>query len=364
MTAQDRISTGEAWAAFCDELKEAGQLLLHPDNPTDSFTQAEGVRYLTRLLRMGFENFIEYRDPLFPELRRSAHETIKLGGDNPDNFYSNAAIDGRCEYRITGTRGTVHYLGFGTQEGNYGKGGTLQTSGYLEAKDMQIKDDGSFEVIASVTEQPGKNWLPMSEKSSMLLVRQTFADRKTEVPAELKVERIGQEHDYPRPWSAERMERGLNAALAYVTGSVKLFLTWTHEFSTYEPNTFKMLDPQRALRVGGDPNIRYFYGMYEFAEDEALIVETPVPDCDFWNIQLCNFWMESFDYRYFPVHLNSHMAQAKPDGSVAVIVAHEVLDKPNAICTAGHKDGVLMWRWIGAADHPVPAVRKVKLAEL
>ena len=83
----------------------------------------EGLRYLTRLTRAGLEAFVEYNDPAFPILRRMVHETVKMGADNPDNHYFNAQISGNYEYRISGKRNTVHYLGFFTQNGNYGTTG-------------------------------------------------------------------------------------------------------------------------------------------------------------------------------------------------------------------------------------------------
>ena len=51
--------------------------------PQDPFSQAEGMRYLTRLTRAGLEAFVEYTDPAFPVLRRMVHETVKMGADNP-----------------------------------------------------------------------------------------------------------------------------------------------------------------------------------------------------------------------------------------------------------------------------------------
>ncbi|NED60210.1 hypothetical protein G3I15_04630, partial [Streptomyces sp. SID10244] len=127
------------------------------------------------LTRAGLEAFVEYADPRAPVLRRMIHETAKMGSDNPDNHYLNATIDGTLDYRITGTRGTVDYLGFGTQEGNYGEGGQMPTTGYVEAADLDIGPDGRFELVLSATEREG-NWLPMTSGTGLLIVRQTFAD--------------------------------------------------------------------------------------------------------------------------------------------------------------------------------------------
>src|SRR5512145_3430406 len=127
-----RIMDGTTWDEFCDALKAAGAVVL--SGPADPLDRAEGWRYLTRLTRAALETFVEAADPSAPEFRRTAHETIKMGMDNPDNVYLSAPVNGAFEYRIRGRRGTVHYLGFGTQKGNYGATGSLNTTGYLEAQ--------------------------------------------------------------------------------------------------------------------------------------------------------------------------------------------------------------------------------------
>ena len=119
----EMIVSGKAWEEFCDNLKKAGGAILYPGTPKDPFQQAEGVRYLSRLTRAALEAFVEYNDPAFPRLRRMVHETVKMGADNPDNYYMNAQINGQFEYRIVGNRNNVHYLGFFTQNGNYGTTG-------------------------------------------------------------------------------------------------------------------------------------------------------------------------------------------------------------------------------------------------
>src|SRR5262245_12914270 len=151
----DRIMTGQTWADFCDALKRAGDVVLRQGSPKDPFDRAEGFRYLSRLTRVALESYVEFADPLAPVLRRPAHETVKIGADNPDNYYQSAAISGRCRYRIRGTRGTVYYLGFGTYAGSYGSKGRMAQTGYLEGKDLQIAADGSFEINLSCDEQPG-----------------------------------------------------------------------------------------------------------------------------------------------------------------------------------------------------------------
>jgi hypothetical protein len=69
------------------------------------------------------------------------------------------------------------------------------------------------------------------------------------------------------------------------------------------------------------------------------------PDCDSWNFQLNNYWMESLDYRYFTVCINRASAIYQPDGSVKLTVAHRDPGVPNWIDTCGHREGTMCWRW-------------------
>ena len=359
-----RVVSGRAWDEFCDTLKAAGAALSFPGAPRDPFNQAEGYRYLTRLARGGLMAFVEYADPRAPVLHRVAHETVKLGSDNPDNYYQTAAIRGDFDYRISGRRNTVTYLGFGTQSGHYGQGGGMPPTGYVEAGELDIDEDGSFELIVSSRPHDG-NWLPMTAESGTLIVRQTFLDRDTEVPAELHIERINCPDDRkrPRPLTPEQIDEGLRSASTLVAGAAMLFANWARGFQKHS-NALPMFDPDVSLAAGGDPNIVYYHSHWAVGEDEALVIEATPPECEHWNFQLNNYWMESLDYRYHTIHTNKHLAHREEDGSIRLIVAHEDPGLPNWLETAGHASGTMCFRWIRAAEHPQPRTRLVKLADL
>ena len=358
-----RAMDGRSWDDFCDTLKKAGHdIVLAPTAPTGELDRAEGWRYLARLTRGALESFLEAADTQAPAFSRAVHETIKMGMDNPDNIYLAAPVNGNYTYRITGTRGTVHYLGFGAQAGGYGKTASLDTSGYLEAKDMQINADGSFEIIASSEPQPGKNWLQMVPESRLIQVRQTRLDHKKEIPAQVKIVRIDGANQ-PRHLSAERVDNALKGAGFFVSGSAGLFAQWTEDFRKH-PNTLPRFNSEKALAAGGDPNIAYYHGYFSLADDEALVVEFTPPECDFWNLQLANYWLESLDYRYFPVHVNKGTAQYNADGSVRVVISKQQMATPNWLDTCGRNEGTLCLRWIRASEHPQPQARVVKISDL
>ncbi|MBE9538551.1 MAG: DUF1214 domain-containing protein [Proteobacteria bacterium] len=358
-----RVLSGETWADFCDALKEAGELVNAEAAPIDAFTRAEGYRYLTRMLRAGLESFLEFGDSSFPSLRCPVHETIKMGADNPDNYYQSASINPQFDYKITGTRGTVDYLGFGTVINRYSTGGGMKTDGFLDSRDMEIGPDGRLEVIVSQKKQAG-NWLPMGPETNSINVRQTFQDRDNETRAEIKMVRVGAEGDRPEPLTPEKLDRALQGAVQFVKNTTGLFEAWAEGFLP-TTNEVAPADQNFCQAIGGDPNIYYFHSAWELADDEAMVIEAKsIPECQTWNFVLQNWWMESLDYRHHKIHFNKHTASYEEDGSVKIIVAHQQPDHPNWVETAGHNRGTLCWRWIGAQEHPPVAARVVKFSEL
>ncbi|MCP4842282.1 MAG: DUF1214 domain-containing protein [Halieaceae bacterium] len=361
--AEKRVIDGTAWDEFCDALKDAGKIIRSEKAPKDAFNQAEGYRYLARLLRGGLESFLEFRDPLFPQLRCGAHETIKLGADNPDNRYESAPINPAYDYRITGTRGTVNYLGISSIINRYAVDGTMEVTGHIDHRQMDLGPNGEIDIILSKEEKPG-NWLPLGESANSITVRQTFQDRENEARAELKIERIGAKDDRPAPLTAEKLQRGLQGAVMFVHGSAKMFEDWAESFLP-TLNDLPPADQDYCQSIGGDPNIFYFHSAWELEDDEVFIIEAPeIPECQTWNFQLDNWWMESLDYRHHTIHVNKHTAHYEADGSVRVVVSHSNPGVPNWIETAGHKKGTMCWRWIGADKHPTLNSRVAKLSEL
>lgn len=338
----ERIASGRAWEEFCDGLKAAGGSLFYPGAPTDPFQQAEGIRYLSRLTRGGLEAFIEYSDPAFPVFRRTTNETVKMGADNPDNHYYNAQVNGKYEYKITGKRNTIDYIGFFTQNGNYGTTGGLAPCGALDHKQLVLEEDGSFEIILS-KERKGKNWLKIEEETTLCMVRQTFLDKSKEIPAEIKIENLDG-RKVPDPITPTMVDEGLKTVSLFVAGASMLFSKWAKGFQKHT-NQLPLFDPEVSNAAGGDASIIYYHSHWKLANNEMLLIEVKPPDCDSWNFQLNNYWMESLDYRYFNVCINKASAVYEPDGSVKVYVAHANPGHPNWIETCGHTEGTMCWRW-------------------
>ena len=350
-----------AWHAFCDALRQLGDLV--EESAESDLERAEGYRYLTRLLRLALEMQLEHGNVDNPSFFSLSHETAKIGADNPDNVYLNAAISGHHAYEITGSPGDARYLSFATKENRYAIDGRMISTGEVDKAGLDLGDDGSLRLLVSAEPLEG-NWLPMKPTSNMLIVRQTFDDRSREAPARLQIRRLGSALA-ERGLDSERLEEGLSQALAFVSGTAKTFLGWVERFERAHRNQFQIGDQRFFQAAGGDPNICYVYAFWQLEADEVLQVVSRVPRCELWNFQLTNLWMESLDYRFYPVHLNQSGAMLDDDGWLRIHVSQQrVAGLANNLVTLGHRRGVMLMRWVGADEHPLPELRRMKLSEV
>lgn len=358
--ASDDVAPERAWSEFCEAIRLASDVIVADAAPLDPLDRSEGYRYLSRLVRAGLEGCLEYADPGAPELLRLCHETVKMGADNPDNVYLSAPVHPDFEYRIRGTRGSVHYLGIGTYEGGYGANGSMPPAGYLTLG-READPNHPIDILVSRRPSDGPH-LSLSERSRSLVIRQTFLDRQAEIPARLRIVRVDGPAT-PQPLTAARLSRGLRGAGRFVQGCSKLFAGWTSGLARV-PNQLPLFEPAMAAAAGGAEDITYYHGYWQLAEDELLVIDLQPPVCDYWNFQLNNHWMESLDYRYHTIALNKHSAQARPDGSVRLIVAHRDPGLGNWIDTCAHRRGTMCLRWVRAQSRPAPITRVFAWDEL
>ena len=343
------------WRKFCAQLAEAGDVLARPSSPTTALDQAEGLRYLSRLARTALNMLVDSADPDFPRLFLLCDDKIKIGADNPDNLYQQCVVRGDRTYRITGKRNSVPYFSIGSKANRYAIDGTMASTGEIEFAHMEFGPDGTFEIIVSKEQQPG-NWLPMADDTTLLIVRQTFDDKHAQVPADIKVERISEGPAAPALLTPELIEQQLMASAAWAKGTANTFANWSEWFKAH-PNQFYDAPQEIFWKAGGDPNIWYGHFYFDLQPGEALVIESPVPDCRMWNLQIDNWWMESLDYRYLPACINAGNAVYRDDGSVRIVLSAEDPGESNWLTTHGHSEGHLLLRWVRAASHPIPRLR-------
>ena len=112
----DRLTTGEAWNDFCENLKRAGDQIL-ASAPANDFDRAEGYRYLARLTHHFLRSPLDEPDPAKAVLSTTSP---KIGLDNPDYVYAGARLSPDYTYRLTGDLNDVALLGIGVFSGALG----------------------------------------------------------------------------------------------------------------------------------------------------------------------------------------------------------------------------------------------------
>jgi hypothetical protein len=325
--------------------------------PDDDFDRAEGLRYVGRIARHALQNFMEERDAEAPVIAALP----KLGGDNPDYVYTSAALSGEYTYRLRGHLGESSYLGIGSYAGEVGTDEGLTCSGYLEGHGLTVDSDGRYEVLISCEKQEG-NWLPMESATTQLMIRELMLDRRNQQSGTFAIERVGAD-DGGRPLDPLRYTGQLAGAGAYVEGAIAQFLAWTDAFAA-NPNTVPRIPDALQVAAQGDPNTHYYGGYFEVAPEEALVIEIVPPECEYWNLQLCNHWLESLDFTSYGVSVNHHSAVADPKGVVRIVVSHRDPGQPNWLDTAGHERGCIILRQVGTPKPYDPVCRVVPLADL
>ena len=352
-----RLRDGTAWDEFCERLKAAGHQVLDaaPDDPLD---RAEGLRYVSRLARHFLRATIEDADPAAAVM---STETPKIGLDNPDYVYYGARLSASFEYRLSGSMGDAHLVGFGTFSGGLGTKEGLVRNGYLTSEELEFDSDGRFTISLSRERRPG-NWLPMLSETNSLQIRQTLLDRRNQQPAPMDLARVD-EGTGPSPLDPARFSRGLDRVGLMVSGVVGQFLGWTNSFRSHT-HEIRTLDPSLLAVAQGDPNTSYNYSYWDLDEDEAFVIEFTPPECEYWNLQIGNHWLESLDFRHYTTHVNHETAVRENDGSVRIVIAHRDPGVPNWLDTAGHARGGLALRWVGAEHPPSPSTRVAEIDSL
>ena len=284
---------------------------------------------------------------------------------NPDDIYLYSPIRGDLSYRVSGTRGTVYLISFTTQKGMSGmvdQPGGPDYHNDCDSNDLVIEADGTFEVIFSETRPAGHtgNWAPIHREANGMMVRQRSYDWANERDAELTIECLDKVPLKPRLSSAQIDER-IREMAAFPGRKTKLYYGMQNGVRTrVGVNVF---EPVRY--AGALTKQVYLPAVYELEDDEALIIETELPEHrPYWNFQLNDPYFNATEYVYRLSSTNGAMASISSDGKFRAVISMEDPGVPNWLDPAGFNQGTIYGRWYDCDSSPVPTLKRVKLADL
>ncbi len=384
MTAAQRLLTGRAFEDYLETVRLAARTVDRFGAEVDDLDRAEWYRFVTRLMRNGFERFVENCEPERPRLRDAPwRQAINFQSPDQDHLLAEF-VDGRHDYVIRGNRGTIPYFVMAswtapqpTHPGEQdwapqGVGGlkafdpaTLTTTGFLQSDAIPFDPNGDFEVFVG-RERPadGRPWLPITDGCVGLLVRTVYHLREETIAPRMTIHRA--DGAAPRQIAPADMADALAKSGQVVLGYAELVRRWWQDNLGKRPNRIRF---SRAVYLsnGGVPDRHHGFGTWECGRDEALVLRfTPTP-CDYWIFQLCNIWQENLDnYEDGGGHIQKYRATYEPDGSVLIVVASgDAGIGGNRIDPYGHAHGGMSLRLIKTQGEPPPvSLWRVPLARL
>lgn len=364
MTPERPNGATPAWEELVKLLVPAGELTALTWYPGDAAVRTELYKQLLMNVALGY--FVYFQsDPDHPDWTPFLNSVFLLQ-PNPDDTYYLAHLRGSGVYRISGERGSVRLLTFST-------GARMMATsekpgeGYeqYDADALTLAQDGSFELILS-HERPADwkgNWWHLDPNADYVLARQRSYAWGEERDARLAIERVDCAALKPRPSPAEISANMREMLGGFVPRLTKMWLQFQNAMRARDTvNRFEFADfgDIGAVRIQ-----HYWQCIFELAPGEALILETDLPrTCRYWNVQLNDPLFNTIEYVYRQSSLNGHQARIDSDGRFRAVLALEDPGVPNWLDTGGYTSGTVMGRWYAADSQPLPAMRRVPVAEL
>ncbi|MDF1564738.1 MAG: hypothetical protein P1V51_16980 [Deltaproteobacteria bacterium] len=297
---------------------------------------AEGRRFLLRMLAASVDTFVEHDDVDRPAFHHAESPIRKMFADCPDTDYLRAPLQvgGGRAYRLRGRipEGTL-YVGILL----YGKGGRIGNR--LTDAELALDAEGRFEVTIACEEQPG-TWLKADGDETAVLVRQYFGDREQEAPLEVEIEYLG-EPAAPAAVDPERLAARVGKSGRMLRAIFQRTRMAHQMASSVPPNTFLQVPGEQLFPT---PDNRYSVAWFRLPEGGSLTMRGRLPEARYVSVTLYNAWLESLDYERHRISLNHRQIVCGPDGSFELTLADGPAAGPNALDTAGHRQGYLLVR--------------------
>lgn len=357
--------TTAAFHELMDLIRQSDKLFLEGERAVpDEVSVVEGYRWLTEILAVALECYM-WGDMARPMMVPIVGPTRKFSGDNADAFYYFAPVDPDRSYRIRGTRGDAVYLSMtvygGPKDGHW----STRIVCTLNDRNMAFNEDDTFEVVLSPNEHPG-NWMKLEPDAECVVTRDYMVDPVNGKQASWQIEAM--DPAPPPRLSDADMARRFRTATNFLRDAFAIFPMQMDDRHPMIEKVNAISEPYPVPQVtfgwaAGDAS--YAIGSFSLDDDQALILEGTSPECAFWNMCLWNPYLQTYDYRYEQVTINGGQVKCQGDGSWKIVVAARDPGIPNWVSTAGHRQGVIWFRWFLPESMPMrPQARVVDFSDL
>ena len=353
----------QSWNHYLDAMRSAGDLQARTWRPENERYRADLYRQL--MLNISYAYFLYFQsnevNPDFMPLWNS----VFMLQPNPDDVYLWAPIQGNLRYRITGDRGTIHYISFLVGSHMIGMSDTPKGGKYqLHLDDTLAGANGKIDILFSC-EKPADYtgvWQQIDPEMDYIIVRQRSYDWGNEIDSRLAIECLdGPElkRQMDEAEIAERLEKLVRVPERWSA----LWIDWQDRLldklgmNKFELNTFS--------EMSGAHNQFYWQAIFDLGPDEALILETELPNKrPYWNVQLNDPLFNALEFVYRQSHLNGHLAKVDSDGKFRAVVCAQDPGVANWLDTIGYTEGTIIGRWTACDSAPIPTLKRVKFTDI
>lgn len=357
--AQDRAASPvEGWDAFVDSLRGLPERMLAklPEAMrNDPQIRAEIGRIALEAVASSSIEALG-SDPMAPTFLPAIGQVLNVGQPNADTVYKVAAIDPGQSYRISGRKGTATLAVIAQVL----RGSNVRP--HLDLSTLKADGEGRYSVLVGATRPEGYDgdFWQLESQTRRLMLRVVSSDWSHEQQPTVTIERVGGT-GRPRPSAADLTAR-LKALPTAIDTIAPMFVATVQKLADEGyVNRFKvMVPPEGALQ-----SQFYYDGVFDIAEDEALIVESDIPKtCRYRSLILTNALYETIDWTNNHSSLNAAQAQPDSDGRLRIVVSAKDPGVRNWLDTAGYPRGIIQGRWTGCDSQPIPSLTRVKLRDL
>ena len=360
---QDAASSVAGWSQFAEALRTLPDRMLAKlpvSMRSDPQVQQEIGRLALQAIATSTIEAIG-GDGDAPQFLPSIGQLLNVGQPNADTIYRAASITPGGSYRMRGKRGSLRMAVLAQVAPP-----TEPVAGvraHLNLNNLAVDAEDRYDVLLSDRKPAGYtgDWWRLDPGSTRLMLRMVSADWGREAEPTFAIERIDRPAGRPR-LPAATLEAKLRALPRAVDFIGLLFVDHVEQLRTQGiVNKLKVFDVPMGALAGQF----YYEGVYDLKDDEALIIESPVPTkCDYRSLILTNELYETTDWINNHSSLNDTQARPDSDGKLRIVVSARDPGKANWMDTAGHPRGIVQGRWTGCDSQPIPEVRKVSLRDV
>jgi hypothetical protein len=193
-------------------------------------------------------------------------------------------------------------------------------------------------------------------------MRKCACDWNNELDAQVAINRLD---DAGEDMSSAEIVRRFSDMADWIKGMI----TFDMELVRYyeEHHGVNVLTQSQWIQQGGGLATKqaYYDGIHRIADDEALVVEFPVPDpCRYWQILVADDRFATVDWVNRQSSLNDVQARVDPDGWFRGVVSKQDPGVHNWLDKADWPWGILQARFYQADSYPEATVTKVPVAEV